>query len=132
MKKIISLFVFAGQFCSCTTKPVISDELNMQYESCRKVILDNQIDFIGSANTQERKDSLTAYVEDLKQNNLAQLIQKYEVEQEEYNMLVYSVCEKAEALKPGPSVEQTMKTADSMMRALDSIMVQDSLNQLKK
>lgn len=128
--KYFLFVIFPFLFFSC--KPVATEEQTEQFELCKKKLLENKTAYIESGNSQSKKDSLSDYIKDLESNNLEQLISKFEVEPENVNLLVYSVCEKADRINTGPSVEEVLLKADSMMKFLDSLEKVDSMRQLHK
>lgn len=73
-------------------------ELSAQYDKCKKIIIDHQDDFINHGETQGKKDSLYNYVKDLKENNLEQLLSKYDVGPDEEQEFVNSVCGNSQVL----------------------------------
>jgi hypothetical protein len=130
MKRIIIPFLLLLVF-SCTPKPKVSEEQRGQFESCKATLIENKDAFIALGKTQEKRDSLKTYIADLEQNNLDQLLEKYEVEEEQVVVFIYSVCQKAGMANKGPSVEESLNTADSMIKVLDSIILKDSLKNVK-
>lgn len=120
------LFLF-----SCTPKPDVTPEQVEQYNQCKKILVDNKADFIAAGETQERKDSLADYIADIEKNSLPELLQKYEVEQEQVVLFLFSICQNANAVDQTPSVEETMQVTDSMLRVVDSMIKEDSLRKLK-
>ncbi|MCX6310875.1 MAG: hypothetical protein NT084_04485 [Bacteroidetes bacterium] len=125
MKKLLILFL-PILFFSCA--PKTTKEQNEAYNSCKKIILDNQKLFLENAATKEKEDSLKQYVEDLQKCNLDQLINKYDVDPAEVNVLVYSVCTKAEGVKSLKIIENEILRTDSVLKALDSKTLLDSLH----
>ncbi len=129
MKKVL-IFSIPFFMFSCATKPKVAQEQREAFEYCKKTLVENKLAFIAQGKTPEKKDSLAQYIEDLEKNSLEQLLEKYDVEEDQVIPFVYSVCQNADAVQAGPSVEETMKNADSMMKVLDSIIVADSLKKL--
>ena len=130
MKKAFPFLALLFLF-SCTPKPDVTPEQIEQYDYCKKILVENKATFIATGATKGRQDSLADYIADIEKNNFSDLLQKYEVEQEQVVLFLFSICENADAVNQGPSVEQTMETADSMLQALDSIIKADSLRKLK-
>jgi hypothetical protein len=129
MRKIVFPFLILFMF-SCS-KPKVSEEQRTQFDACKKELLDKKAEFIALGKTQAKQDSLREYISDLEHNNLDQLLDKYDVEEEQVVLFLYSVCQKAELVNSGPSVEETLLRADSMMEILDSIILEDSLRKMK-
>ena len=112
-------------------KPEVSPEQREQFENCKQLLLENKENFIASGKTPEQKDSLAGYIRDFEENNLDQLLIKYEMEQEDVVPFLYSVCEKANTAAGPIDVEGTLLRTDSMIKVLDSIILKDSLRKLK-
>lgn len=123
--RLFFLFFFSIFLFSC--KPIATEEQSLQYESCKKKLLGNKEAFIAQGLTSEKKDSLAMFLKDIESSNLEELISKFEVDPENVNLLVYSVCEKADRISQGSSIEETLLKADSMIKFLDSIEKADSL-----
>ncbi|MDQ3109976.1 MAG: hypothetical protein M3R17_08785 [Bacteroidota bacterium] len=125
MKKILfPLFFFL--IYSCTPGPEVTEEQRLHFEECRKLLLGHKEAFISSGNTAGKKDSLRDYISDLEKNTLDQLLEKYEVPQEQLVGFLYSVCEKADRYYEGPSMEDVILSADSLRRMMDSMIRADS------
>lgn len=129
MKKILPV-VSMLLLISCV-KPEVSPEQREQFETCKKLLLENKAGFIASGKTQAQKDSLATYIKDFEENNLDQLLGKYEIEQEDVVPFLYSVCEKANNAAEPIDVESTLLRTDSMIKVLDSIILEDSLRKIK-
>ncbi|HET6992325.1 MAG TPA: hypothetical protein VFJ43_13415 [Bacteroidia bacterium] len=116
MKKLLILlspvFLFA-------CKSPVTKEQSDAYDSCKKIILDNQKLFLAGATTKEKEDSLKEYLNDLEKCNLDQLVDKYDVEPEQVNVLIYSVCEKAQGVKNLKTVEDELLKTDSLIKSID-------------
>jgi hypothetical protein len=126
MQKIIVLFFITLLF-SCMPKPEVSEQQRSQFEDCQKRLLNNKEAFIASGRTEAKKDSLREYITVLEQNNLDQLLEKYEVQQEELILFLYSVCEKADRFYDGPSMQDVLLSADSLQKELDSMIKADTI-----
>ena len=124
MKKI---FLLAFPFFLFSCAPKATSEQQEAYNACKKTILDNEELFLATASSKEKKDSLKDYVADLKACNLDQLIEKLDVEPEQINILVYSVCFKAESVKNIQSIQNELLSTDSLINALDKATGLDSV-----
>jgi hypothetical protein len=120
------LFLF-----SCTPKPDVTPDQIAQYDQCKKVLVENKAAFIASGESKERQDSLADYIADIEKNSFPDLLQKYEVPQEQVVLFLFSICQNADAIGQGPSVEETMQLTDSMIRVLDAAIKEDSMKRLK-
>ena len=94
MKQIIFFFPLVFLFSCHHPTP----ELSAQYDKCKKIIIDHKDDFIAHGDTQSKKDSLYNYVKDLQDNNLEQLLSKYDVGPDDEQAFVNSVCGNAQVL----------------------------------
>ena len=130
MRNFIFLFLCLLLF-SCTPKTKVTAEQTAQYEYCKKTLVDNKAAFIALGKTESKRDSLKDYIADVEQNNLDQLLEKYEVEEEQVVLFLFSICEKADKVDNGPTILETMQSADSLIKALDSLILEDSLKNLK-
>ncbi len=125
MKKLLILFLPIFLF-SCA--PKATKEQSDQFDSCKKTILDNKKLFLEGAKSKENEDSLKEYIDDLEKCNLDQLVTKYDVEPEQVNVLVYSVCVKAEGVKNLKLIEDELLRTDSAIKEIDSRSILDSLH----
>lgn len=125
MKKLLILALPILLF-SCA--PKTTKEQNEAYDQCKKTILENQKLFLVAATTKEKEDSLKQYIDDLQKCNLDQLVNKYEVPPEEVNVLVYSVCTKADGVKNLKIIENELLKTDSLLKDIDSRSILDSLH----
>lgn len=130
MKQFL-LFSFTLLLFSCTPKTKVTTEQTAQYEYCKKILVDNKAAFIALGKTDSKRDSLKEYIADIEKNNLDQLLEKYEVEEEQVVLFLFSICEKAEKVDNGPTILETMQSADSLIKALDSLILADSLKNRK-
>jgi hypothetical protein len=115
MSKLLILLLPIFLF-SCA--PKTTQEQNDAYNSCKKTILDNKRIFLAGSTTKEKEDSLKQYLDDLEKCNLDQLVSKYDVEPEEVNVLVYSVCTKAEGVKSTKVIEDELIKTDSLIKSI--------------
>jgi hypothetical protein len=97
MKKLIPLLIVF--LFSCTPKPEVPDSLRASYEECKTKLVTNKATFINLGETEAKRDSLRNYIADLENNSLDQLLEKYDVTEEEVPTFVYSVCEKSTRLE---------------------------------
>ena len=130
MKKTLPFLAILFLF-SCTPKPDVTPEQIAQYDQCKKVLVEHKAAFIATGATKERQDSLADYIADIEKNSFPDLLQKYEVEQEQVVLFLFSICQNADAINQGPSVEETMQVTDSLIRVLDSAIREDSLRKLR-
>ncbi|CAN5873909.1 hypothetical protein BH11BAC7_BH11BAC7_16580 [soil metagenome] len=94
-----SLFLF-----SCAVKPDVTEEQIEQYNYCKQILLENKEAFIAKGKTKEKRDSLATYINDIEQNALPELLQKYEAEQEQIPFVLLSICQNADAILRNDSV----------------------------
>jgi hypothetical protein len=95
-------------------------ELSAQYDKCKQIIIDHQLDFVNHGDTQSKKDSLMQYVQDLKDNNLEKLLSKYDVGPEDEQTFVNSVCANAQVLDYDRLMD-ALSPADSSGTKTDSV-----------
>lgn len=98
MKYIIPVLLFLS---SCAMKPDVTEEQIAQYESCKKTLLENRSAFISRGTSEAKQDSLKDYIADIEKHNFIDLLQKYEVPQEQVAVFLFSICEKAERIERG-------------------------------
>lgn len=125
--KPILFFSFSLFLFSCAMKPEVTEEQIAQYNYCKQILLENKTAFIAKGTTAEKRDSLKSYLDAIEKNDFPALLEKYEVEQEQVMLVLLSICEKANAIDNVPSMQETMESADSMLRAMDSIIRGDSV-----
>lgn len=125
MKRIL-FFSFPLFLFSCAMKPKVSEEQIAQYDYCKQILLENKDAFIAKGKTPEKRDSLKSYIDDIEKNDLPGLLEKYEVEEEQVALVLLSICQKADEIDKVPSMQETLQSADSMLRAMDSIIRLDS------
>jgi hypothetical protein len=130
VKKVLPFLALLFLF-SCTPKPDVTPDQIAQYDQCKKVLVENKAAFIASGDSKERQDSLADYIADIEKNSFPDLLQKYEVPQEQVVLFLFSICQNADALNQGPSIEETMQVTDSMIRVLDAAIKEDSMKRLK-
>jgi hypothetical protein len=93
--------------------------------------MENKEVFIASGKTQSRQDSLKDYLADIEKYKFDELLQKYEVGDEQVVLFLFSICQNAERVNRTPSILETLQSADSVMKMLDSMIIADSLKNLK-
>ena len=103
MKHILFILIFLS---SCAVKPEVTQEQLAQYDYCKKKLLENKEAFIAIGGTKEKQDSLKDYLDQIEKHSLPELLQEYDIEQEQVVIFLYSICQKAELIQENSAVDE--------------------------
>lgn len=117
MKKIL-VVPMDLTFLSCSLES--TQEQNEAYNACRETIIDNKVTFLDLANSEAGRDSAQDYYDKIEKNNLDELISDLDIEQEQVNILIYSVCAQAEKLKSIEVIKKELLRTDSLLKDIES------------
>ncbi|MEO5641675.1 MAG: hypothetical protein ABIQ40_19210 [Bacteroidia bacterium] len=102
--KILVTILILFSLSSCAVKPDVTQEQRDQYNYCKQILLENKEAFIAKGKTKEKRDSLATYINDIEQNALPELLQKYEAEPEQIPFVLLSICQNADAILRNDSI----------------------------
>lgn len=109
----LTFFIF-----SCTPKTTL--EQNDAYNACKKTIVENKDFFLSKSISESGRDSVQDYYDKIEKNNLDELISDLAMEQEQVNILIYSVCAQAEKLKSIAFIKKELLRTDSLLQDIES------------
>ncbi len=103
MKYLIPVLLLLS---SCAIKPEVTKEQLAQYDYCKKTLLENKEAFIAVGGTKEKQDSLKDYLDQIEKHSLPELLEEYDVEQNQVVIFLYSICQKAELIQENSAVDE--------------------------